>query len=131
MLWFKYTVHVHFSGNHLHDKHASRNICKLSPIFKSKLLWTHDICTINPYFHVDFCEHDTHTILSTSVGLTQACPNQSTTTNLFIQLRYIQCTLVSSFILHCLPFFLTGEWKGEKSLKKCQWIVWIILITSR
>ena len=30
-----------------------------------------------PYFHVDFCEHDTCTILPASVGLTQAHPNKN------------------------------------------------------
>ena len=35
----------------------------------------HDACTINLYFHVDFCERDAHTILLASVGLAQACPN--------------------------------------------------------
>ena len=35
----------------------------------------HDACTINPYFHIDFCECDTRTILLASVGLAQACPN--------------------------------------------------------
>ena len=29
-----------------------------------------DACTINPYFHVDICEHDALTILPTNVGLT-------------------------------------------------------------
>ena len=44
-------------------------------IFKHKLLRTHDACTINPYFRIDFCERDARTILPTSVGLTQAHPN--------------------------------------------------------
>ena len=35
--------------------------------------------------------------------------------------------MVSPFILHCFPFSLTGEQKGEKSLKRCWWIVWLIL----
>ena len=35
----------------------------------------HDTRTINPYFHVDFCECDAHTILLASVGLAQAHPN--------------------------------------------------------
>ena len=39
----------------------------------------HDACTINQYFHVDFCKHDTCTILLASMGLTQACPNNSDT----------------------------------------------------
>ena len=29
----------------------------------------HDARTITPYFHIDFCERDTCTILLTSVGL--------------------------------------------------------------
>ena len=44
-------------------------------ILKHKLLWTHDAYTITPCFHVEFCECDTHTILPTSVGFTQAHPN--------------------------------------------------------
>ena len=35
----------------------------------------YDACTINPYFHIDFCERDTRNIFPASVGLTQACPN--------------------------------------------------------
>ena len=37
----------------------------------------HDTRTINPYVHVDFSKHNTHTILLTSVGLTQAHPNKA------------------------------------------------------
>ena len=37
-------------------------------------------------------------------------------TDLLFRLRFIHCTLVSPFILPCLPFSLTGERKGEKSL---------------
>ena len=44
-------------------------------IFKHKLLWTHGAHTINPFFHIHFCEHDTRTILPASVGLAQAHPN--------------------------------------------------------
>ena len=35
-----------------------------------------------------------------------------------LQLRLIHCAMVSPFILPCLPFSLTGERKGEKSLKR-------------
>ena len=45
------------------------------PTFKCKLLKMHDACTINPYFYIDFCERDTRTIFTTSVGLTQAWLN--------------------------------------------------------
>ena len=45
------------------------------------------------------------------------------------RLRFIHCTMVSPFILHCFPFSSTGEWKGKKSLKRCRWIVRLILIT--
>ena len=51
-------------------------------------------------------------------------------TNLLFQLRFIHCAMESPFIIHCFPFSLTGERKFEKSLKRCQWIVWLILITS-
>ena len=36
--------------------------------------------------------------------------------------------MVSPFILPCLPFCLTGEWKGDKSLKRCRWIVRFYLL---
>ena len=36
----------------------------------------HNACTINPYFHLEFCEQKPHTILPASVGLAQACPNK-------------------------------------------------------
>ena len=36
-------------------------------------------------------------------------------TDLLFQLSH--CAMVSPFILYCFPFSLTGEWKGEKSLK--------------
>ena len=39
-----------------------------------------------------------------------------TNTDLLFRLRFIHCTLVSPFILPCLPFSLTGERKGKKSL---------------
>ena len=35
----------------------------------------HEGRTVNLYLHVDICEHNTHMILPTSVGLTQAHPN--------------------------------------------------------
>ena len=41
-------------------------------------------------------------------------------TDLLFRLRFIHCALVSPFILPCLPFSLTGERKGEKSLKGCR-----------
>ena len=34
-------------------------------------------------------------------------------TDLLFQLRFIHCVMVSPFILHCFPFSLTGEGKGE------------------
>ena len=37
-------------------------------------------------------------------------------TDLLFWLRFIHCALVNLFILPCLPFSLTGERKGEKSL---------------
>ena len=40
--------------------------------FKCKLLWMHDACTIYLYYHVDFCERDSRTILPVSVRLAQA-----------------------------------------------------------
>ena len=46
-----------------------------------------------------------------------------TNTITLFQLRFIHCTVVSPFILHCLSFSLTVKWIGEKSLKDCQWIV--------
>ena len=51
--------------------------------------------------------------------------------DLLFQLRFIHYAMVNPFILYCFPFSLTGERKGEKSLKSCQWIVWLIIITSR
>ena len=33
-------------------------------------------------------------------------------TDLLLRLRFIHCALVSTFILPCLPFSLTGEQKG-------------------
>ena len=45
------------------------------------------------------------------------------TTDLLIQLRFIHCTIVSPFILHCFSFSLTVERKGEKLLIRCRWIV--------
>ena len=35
----------------------------------------HDACTINPYFHVDFCKRDVRTILPASAGIAQTHPN--------------------------------------------------------
>ena len=49
-------------------------------------------------------------------------------TDLLFQLRFIHCAMVNPFILYCFPFSLTGEWKGEKSLKRCQRIVRLLLI---
>lgn len=37
----------------------------------------HDARTNNPYFHIEFCECDTRTIPSASMGLAQDCPNKS------------------------------------------------------
>ena len=39
-------------------------------------------------------------------------------TDLLFRLRFIHCALVTLFILPCLPFSLTGERKGEKSLRR-------------
>ena len=50
------------------------------------------------------------------------------TKDLLFQLRFIHCTMVSLLILPCLPFSLTSEGKGEKSLKRCWWIVWLLLL---
>ena len=49
-------------------------------------------------------------------------------TDLLFRLRFIHCAMVSPFILPCLPFSLTGEQKGEKLLKRCQWIVLFYLL---
>ena len=35
----------------------------------------HKVLTINPYFHIDFCEYNTRTILPASIRLTEARPN--------------------------------------------------------
>ena len=35
-------------------------------------------------------------------------------TDLLFQLRFIHCAMLSPFILHCFPFSLTGDQKGEK-----------------
>ena len=39
-------------------------------------------------------------------------------------------SIVTPFILHCFSFSLTGKSKGKKSLKRCHWIVRLILIMS-
>ena len=52
-------------------------------------------------------------------------------TDLLLRLRFIHCAMASPFILHSFPFSLTGEQKGEKSLKKCWWIVQLILINGQ
>ena len=51
------------------------------PIFKCKLLWTHDTCTITLYFHVGFYNCNSYTILA-SVGLTHIYPNNLQSNNL-------------------------------------------------
>ena len=45
------------------------------------------------------------------------------TTDMLFWLRFIHCAIVSPFIFHWFSFSLTGEWKGQKSLKKFQCIV--------
>ena len=47
---------------------------------------------------------------------------QCATTDLF-WLRFIHCAIVSLFILYCFSFSLNGDQKGEKLLRRCQWIV--------
>ena len=49
---------------------------------------------------------------------------------MLFRLIFKHCTMVSPFILPCLPFSLTDEQIGEKSLKRCRWIVWLLFITS-
>ena len=72
-----YGVSVNYSGNCLYDEHTSRSICKLSLDFDINFC-EHIMLVyiINPHFHIDFCEHDAHTNLPTSVGLAQAHPNK-------------------------------------------------------
>ena len=53
---------------------------------------------------------------------------QCANTDLLFRLRFIHWVMVSPFILPCFPFSFTGEWKGEKFLKRCRWIVWLILL---
>ena len=48
-----------------------RKLFSFNMIFKCKLIRTHGVHIINLYFHVDFCEHNAHTILIDSMGLTQ------------------------------------------------------------
>ena len=43
--------------------------------------------------------------------------------DLLIWLRFIHRTIVSPFILQNFSISLTHEWKDEKSLKRCWWIV--------
>ena len=61
-------VPVNYHGNSSCDECTYQPyVCKVSPIFKRKLMWKHDACTINQCIHIDFCECDTHAILPTIV----------------------------------------------------------------
>ena len=69
-------VSVNYSGIiNTHLEPFVSYLHSFNPIFKCNLLCTHGTHTINLHFHIVFCERNTHTILLTSVGLTQACPN--------------------------------------------------------
>ena len=52
-------------------------------------------------------------------------------TSLLFWLRFIHCTMVSPFILHCFPFTSTGEQKGEELLEMCWWVLLLILINGK
>ena len=51
-------------------------------------------------------------------------------TDLLFRLRFIHYAIVNPFILACLPFPLNDEQNGERMLKRCRWIVWLLLIKS-
>ena len=79
-------------------------------IYKFKLFCTHDGCSINLYFHVDFCERDTCTILSASLGLAQTCPNNyilKVGWNIF---RYLATGVIANVFVLCIYYklFITG-----------------------
>ena len=42
--------------------------------FKHELMWRHDTHGINPWFHIDFCESDTLSILAIHVGSLRLAP---------------------------------------------------------
>ena len=68
-------------------------------VFKHILLWIHDVCTINPYFYIDYCERHACTIRITSVGLAQACPNSI---NISIQdsIKWYKCTCINTLFIY-------------------------------
>ena len=89
-----YGASVNYYGNCLRAEHTSGSIVHVSqqPIFKRKLLWTHDACTINPYFHLDLCERDNRTILPATVGLLLAW-------QMYIENLWMLCvTLLEGFL---------------------------------
>ena len=116
---FNFTVLPHIK---LFSPISTDNVCQ--ELMSIKLV--HYCTLLFMTHHYDVCHHNT----TSHVIIKQAVKLNGLTITVNYPFKEIHCAMVNPFILHRFPFSLTDAWKGEKSLKKCWCIVWLILIMS-